>query len=198
MTELISRFARHFLHGLIFLVPLGIIVYVLANIWQAIRDYSFTDNVWISFLIIIFAITALGYLATSLIARPIFRLFESLLTKAPLINFIYSSIKDLMEAFVGEKKRFDRPVLVNISRDSSLQKLGFITVEDMEILGIPGKVAVYLPHSYNFSGNLFVVSRDQVQAIHANSADVMKFIVSGGISGLKNGESPDKHGTGKG
>lgn len=192
MTEILSRFARYFLQGLIFLVPLAIIVYVIWQIWDIIESNSFTDSPWISLLIIVFVITTLGYLASSLIARPIFKAIEKVLTKAPVINFIYSSIKDLLEAFVGDKKRFDKPVIVTISRDSHLKKLGFITAKDMKMIDEDGMVAVYMPHSYNFSGNLFVVDKEHVRTLDANSAEVMKFIVSGGVSGLSDEFDPKK------
>ena len=45
------------------------------------------------------------------------------------------------------------------------------------------KVAVYLPHSYNFSGNFYIVPREHVTLIDLPGADVMKFVVSGGVSG---------------
>jgi len=113
------------------------------------------------------------------------------LDRAPLIKTLYTSIGDLLSAFVGEKKRFNKPVLVKISADGGVEKLGFITEEDLSELGIAGdKIAVYLPHSYNFSGNLFIVSRDRVTPIDRNASEVMKFIVSGGVSKVED-ESSD-------
>jgi len=102
---------------------------------------------------------------------------------APLIRTIYNAVKDLVGAFVGKKKSFSQPVLVKLSNDTAIEKLGFITSEDLSELGLDStKIAVYLPHSYAFSGNLFIVDRRNVTPINAKSADVMKFIVSGGVA----------------
>jgi len=90
-----------------------------------------------------------------------------------------------MNAFVGKDKKFTEPVLVKVNKDSELEKLGFITQHDLTTLGIEaGKVAVYLPHSYNFSGNLFIVPASNVKPLNANSAEIMKFIVTAGVTAI--------------
>ena len=112
---------------------------------------------------------------------------DKLISQAPLVKIIYTSIKDFMSAFVGKERRFTEPVLVKISRDGNLEKMGFITQKDLSNLGIPkGKVAVYLPHSYNFSGNLFIVSVENITPLDAHPAEVMKFIVSAGVTSVDN------------
>jgi uncharacterized membrane protein len=108
-----------------------------------------------------------------------------MISNAPLVKIIYTSVKDLLTAFVGQKKRFNQPVLVNISRDGALQKIGFVTNEDLSDIGITEKkIAVYLPHSYAWSGNLFIVPADYVTKIDASSTDVMKYIISAGVTKL--------------
>jgi uncharacterized membrane protein len=112
--------------------------------------------------------------------------FDSLLVKAPLIKIIYSSVKDLVSAFVGQKKRFNEPVLVKVG-STGMEKLGFVTNRDLRFLGISEKkVAVYLPHSYAWSGNLFIVPADHVSPVDASTTDVMKFIISAGVINLEN------------
>jgi uncharacterized membrane protein len=92
-----------------------------------------------------------------------------------------------MSAFVGKERRFTEPVLVKVTRDGHLEKMGFITQKDLSNLNIPnGKVAVYLPHSYNFSGNLFIVSVESITPLDASPAEVMKFIVSAGVTSIDN------------
>src|SRR5690606_2658900 len=106
-------------------------------------------------LLIFIALSVLiGYLGSTLIAKPAFSLIENSLYKIPLINLIYSSSKDVINAFIGEKKKFNQPVLVKINRDFNIQRLGFITQNDLAILHLQDKAAVYFPHSYNISGNL--------------------------------------------
>ncbi|MDA0713786.1 MAG: DUF502 domain-containing protein, partial [Bacteroidetes bacterium] len=103
--------------------------------------------------------------------------------RIPLIKTLYTSVSDLLSAFVGDKRRFNRPVLVKLTKMADIEKLGFITSEDLSELGIDGgRIAVYLPHSYAFSGNLFIVPAENVTPLDANAAEVMKFIVSGGVA----------------
>jgi uncharacterized membrane protein len=109
------------------------------------------------------------------------RIFERL----PLVKMLYGSIKDLFDAFVGDKKSFDKPVLVQLVPGGSARVVGFITNEDLSVLGVADQVAVYLPQSYNFAGNMIVVPRDAVTPMKAESGEVMKFIVSGGVSSAK-------------
>ncbi|MFT6323649.1 MAG: putative membrane protein [Halieaceae bacterium] len=134
-------------------------------------------------IIILLVITLIGVLGNTLIARELNSLFHAILKKVPVLSTIYSAIKDLMAAFVGEKRKFNSPVLVKLSKESNIQKLGFITQDDLISIGL-GKtqVAVYLPHSYAFSGNLFIVEKENISPISASSAEVMKFIVSGGVA----------------
>jgi len=106
-----------------------------------------------------------------------------MLSKLPLVSILYSSIKDLIGAFVGDKKSFDRPVVVYLSENTCV--VGFITRDDLAFLGLTEYVSVYLPQSYNFAGNLLLVRSDSVKPISANSSDVMAFLVSGGVSGSK-------------
>jgi uncharacterized membrane protein len=115
--------------------------------------------------------------------RGLVAMVEALLQRLPFVRLLYTSTKDLLNAFVGEKRRFDRPVVVALTPGGSAKALGFVTADSLEHLGLPGQVAVYLPQSYNFAGNVLLFPAGQVHPLQAESADVMAFIVSGGVSG---------------
>lgn len=106
----------------------------------------------------------------------------------------YKSLKDLIDAFVGSKKRFNKPVLVKINPQQELEMIGFVTDEDLTELAdeIEGKVAVYFPMSYSFSGHLVVVPKKNVTPIDRNSVEIMKYIVSGGIVEIEKAEDDEK------
>ena len=88
-------------------------------------------------------------------------------------------------------RRFDRPVLVKFGGGLEAERLGFVTQEDLSYLGLgEGKVAVYFPHSFAWSGNLLIVPKQNVTALEARPADVMKFAVSGGVSQVDEEEAP--------
>lgn len=179
-----NRFASYFFRGLLFVVPIALTTYII------IIAISWLDNLiplkipGLGLLTILAIISIVGYLASNLLAAPLFGLLEDILVRVPFVNIIYSSLKDLISAFVGDKKKFNQPVLVTLNPGYTIQKPGFITQEDLSQLGLKGQVAVYLPHSYNFSGNLYIVPAQYVTPIDAPGAEIMKFIVSGGVSGL--------------
>src|SRR4030095_13081021 len=141
-------------------------------------------------------------LTSNVIGKAVVNEIERMLARVPLVKLLYSSIRDLINAFVGEKKRFDRPVAVSLVPGSSATTLGFVPRESLTHLEMRGYVAVYFPQSYNFAGNVLLVAREHVEGIDASSADVMTFIVAGGISGLgigQHGESiPPSRGPGHG
>lgn len=206
---------KYFLRGVLYTVPLAIILYILFFLVQSIDGLMFdqTEDVVLELnngqeiiledvrlakdgggigyipglgvLVLIVIITGIGYAASTILAQPIINWFQRLLDRAPLIKTIYTSIKDLITAFVGKKKGFDQPVLVRLSQEMEVSKLGFITQTDLQKLGISDEmIAVYLPHSFNFSGNLFVVPERNVQPIDVKSSNLMKFIVSGGVADI--------------
>lgn len=127
-------------------------------------------------------ITMIGFMLTQTFVKPILHLFERLLIKTPLVNIVYSSLKDLTEAFVGDKKKFTKPVAVQFSEPMGMKRFGFITEESLEHLGLEDEIAVYCPHSYNFSGNLYIVPKDKVTPLKTDSTNFMRFIVSGGVT----------------
>jgi uncharacterized membrane protein len=177
------RITGYFFKGLLLTVPIGITVYMI------VASFLFLDGLlpfeWpgISILIILAGTTLLGFIGTVLIQTPILQFFSRSLDKVPLIKFIYTSVRDMLSAFVGKEKRFNKPVMVRMNKDAGVYKLGFITRNDLRELGIAeGRSAVYFPHSYNFSGNLFVVENELISPLDAPSDEVMKFIVSGGVS----------------
>jgi uncharacterized membrane protein len=90
-----------------------------------------------------------------------------------------------MSAFVGKEKKFTEPVLVKMSKDSDLEKIGFVTQHDLSALGIEtGKVAVYMPFSYALSGSLFIVPVENIKPLNTNSTEIMKFVVSAGVTSV--------------
>jgi len=136
-------------------------------------------------IVLFLIITLLGYFASSLVANPVFSMIEKLLGRTPLLKVIYTSMKDLVEAFVGEKKRFTKPVLVTVNNNPVIQRIGFVTEDDLSRLGIEKtKLAVYLPFSYGFNGQLLIVDKESVKELDVNGTEMMKFIISGGVTDL--------------
>lgn len=179
----LQTFIRYFLRGILFLTPVSLTVYILVEIVR------WTDNLLpinipgLGIITVLFATAFIGYLGNTFFAKPVFDLFNDLLKKIPIVSFIYTSINDLVTAFAGDKKKFDSPVLVPFDSEGILFKPGFITHKDLEDIGLPGKVTVYFPHSYNFSGNVFIVDKTKLIPLTGSNTELMKYVVSGGVSG---------------
>ncbi|MBE9466924.1 MAG: DUF502 domain-containing protein [Bacteroidetes bacterium] len=183
-----KKFVGYFLQGILFIVPIAVTVYLLYLTFEFIDGILPPEIIGVripglSALIIVFSITIIGFLGKILVSQPIFQFVNKLINKLPLIKVIYCSIKDLLSAFVGKEKKFTHPVLIKLNKNLEIERLGFITQNDLKFLGIENKkIAVYLPSSYGILGDLYIVPVENVTQINANSIDVMKFIVSGGVS----------------
>jgi len=186
-----------FLQGILYIAPIGITVYIIYLL------FNFVDNLLrarleelldiyipgLGLLFIVVVLIIVGMIGQTIIARPFRFFFRRLLVKVPLLKVIFSAFNDLFSAFVGKERKFSRPVLVTVNPVTNLQKMGFLTEEDLSMLEEVDKVAVYFPHSYNFSGELFIVPREQVRPLDLNPAEVMKFIVSAGVAGWEKVET---------
>ena len=182
-----KKIVNYFLQGLLYIVPITVTLYVVVWTFQKIDGILPFQFPGLGLIVIISLITIIGFLGSAVITSPINAFFQNLLKRAPLLKTIYSSVKDLMSTFVGNKKGFSEPVLVKIHENSTIERIGFITNEDVESLNIAkGKVLVYMPHSYAISGQLFVVEKKNVSPIDKSSAEIMKLIVSGGVTEIDN------------
>ena len=182
-----KKFINYFLQGLLYIVPITVTLYVVYWTFQKIDGILPFQFPGLGLIIIIALITFVGFVGSAIIASPINSFFQRLLKKAPLLQTIYSSVKDLMGTFVGKKKGFSQPVLIKLYENSTIERIGFITNEDLSTLRIKeGKVLVYLPHSYAFSGQLFVVDRSYITPVDSSSSEIMKLIISGGVTEIEN------------
>jgi uncharacterized membrane protein len=178
-----KRLITYFIQGLFFVIPLAIIVYLIYWVEQKITSlFSSTPHIlWIVIGVIAF-ILMVGFLTSNLLTKPFIAYLEKIIAKVPLLGTIYTSTKDLMSAFVGDKRKFNQPVLVKVNDEETIERIGFITNKDLSMLGIQDKVAVYLPHSYAFSGWVVIVPTKNVTPIPAKSSEIMVFLVSGGVT----------------
>jgi uncharacterized membrane protein len=174
----------YFWRGCLVLLPAAATVYIAFLIFTTIDHLVPVGVPGLGFALTIVIITLGGFLTSNVVGRAVFDIAERWLTSVPLVKLIYTSIRDLISAFVGDKKRFDRPVAVLLAPGSRIRALGFVTRDGLDALGMGDQVAVYFPQSYNFAGNLMVVPRDHVEPLTVSTKDLMTFIVSGGVSGL--------------
>ncbi len=194
MIKSLNRIARKLLslifRGMLISVPLMLTLYVIITAFNAV-DHIIPSSLLnlnipgLGVLVLLSCFIGLGWLGGTILAQPIFKYFNRLLDQVPLIKTIYNSIKDMLSAFVGQKKSFNRPVLVKLHKQYDIEQIGFVTTDDLSALGIFGnKVAVYLPYSYSVAGVVYIVPAENVTPINQKAPEVMKFVLSGGVASL--------------
>ena len=196
MKKIAAALFTYFVKGLIIVVPIGaaafLIFWGVAKIDEALNlsGIFLTDSkgqpIYIpglGILNVLVIILIVGILVTNVITDPIKQWLNRWINRLPIFKFLYSSIKDLTEAFVGDEKKFNEPVLVELN-EFGLKKIGFLVQKDLAKIGLPGEVAVYFPLSYSFAGQVVIIPAEKVKLIDKSAADMMKFVISGGVSGL--------------
>lgn len=196
---LLNKLVSYFIRGLLFVAPLGFTILILYNAFDfvdsLVRINFHLDNPQqpmfipgLGFLIVVLGTALIGFVFTRLIPQTLQNWIENSFQQVPVIKIFYSAFKDLISAFVGDKKKFKTGVLVTINKESNIKKLGFLTQTDLKSMGMQDMVMVYCPHSYAFSGETFIVPSDHIEILEISSAEMMKIIVSGGVS-MNNPES---------
>jgi uncharacterized membrane protein len=192
----VSKLLQYFLQGLLVIAPVAITIYAVFSIVSFIdnqvpiftaRDPDgrmYVRNYGLGFLLVIAGIILLGYTSSFFIQNRVFNLFDTVLKRTPGIRFIYSTTKEFFEAFAGEKRKFNKPVLANID-NNDVWRVGFITQEEARDFGFTDFVAVYIPMSYSIAGNVYLLPRARVrQVTNINATDAMKFAISGGVTAV--------------
>ena len=186
-----KRTLKYFLRGLLVFVPAGLTIFILVYIFTGL-DKLFSELFPITFpglalllglFVTIGGIFLIGLFASNFVGKKLLGLVDKLFANVPLVKMLYSAIRDLVEAFAGEKKKFDKPVLVTLGPGCDAKVVGFMTRDNLENLGLKDHVAVYFPQSYNFAGNVLLFPKEAVKPLDIESSEAMTFIVSGGVAG---------------
>lgn len=192
-----GKLLNYFLQGLLVIAPIAITIYAVYSVVSFIDNQVpiftakdadgkiYVRNYGLGFILVIGGIILIGYLSSFFIKNRMFNLFDSVLKRTPGIRFIYSTTKEFFEAFAGEKKKFNKPVLANID-DNDVWRVGFITQEEAADFGFSEYVAVYIPMSYSIAGNVYLLPRTRVRRVtNINATDAMKFAISGGVTDVE-------------
>lgn len=184
---------KYFFRGLLLVVPIVLTVATLVFIFNWLDGMLPLNIRGLGFFIIVFGITLLGLLTSKLkLLQPLVRWFEDTLSDLPVVGLLYSSFKELVSGIVGEQQKFTHPVMVRLNAENEVFRIGFITQHDLTHVGIDDLVAVFFPHSYNISGNLYLVSRKNIQPLPTQGAETMRFLMSGGVVELNHEDAEKK------
>lgn len=181
---MIQRLSKSFVRGLLLLLP---IVMTLAILWGVLRFLDGFVPVPIPGLGLVLAVSAmtfLGMIGSKPAGKAVLDRLERLFARTPVVKVVYAPIRDLLNALVGDRKSFDKPIIVDLVPDGSVRAFGFVTCERFDDPQLAGYVAVYLPQSYNIAGNMLLVRRDRIRPLDAEAGAFMAFIVSGGVADM--------------
>ncbi len=184
------RFVKDFIKGLVVVLPVLATVYLVYLPLSWVDGLFGTDIPGLGVVVAILAIWAAGVFASNAVGTKLLTLLDHLIERIPLLKLLYHTVKDLVAALVGDKKNFDQAVVVDLIPGRDVMALGFVTLTELDSLGLDGMVGVYLPQSYNFAGNLIVVPRNRIRPLNVQAKTLMTLIVSGGVaSGALNSPS---------
>lgn len=205
----VKNILQYFFQGIIIIAPIGITLYVVIWLFNVVDNFlpnilynlfpkmmtapdgSLRTIPGVGFILVVVTVTFLGWLSSSFIVSKIVSVFDKVLEQTPGIKYIYTSVKDFLEAFGGNRKKFDKPVLVNVDAIDTW-RIGFITQNDVEQFGLINHVAVYVPLSYALTGVVYFVPTEKIKTLtNMNSAEAMKFVISGGVTQLEDHQTTE-------
>jgi len=194
MNRIGRALLNYLIKGLLIVVPIALSIFIVVwavttvDSWLNINNFLGVNPITgsnrnipgLGLILVLALILVAGFIVTNFVTEPMYNWFQRTMNRLPLLNFIFSSIKDLTEAFVGDEKKFNNPVLVEVEGD--MKRIGFLTQNDLSKIDLPGEAIVYFPFSYSFAGQVYVVSKDKIKPLNMSAADAMKLVVSGGVS----------------
>lgn len=198
--KFIKKIIEYFLQGLLYTAPIGLTIYVVfiafdkvdAIVRDLLRDISGVYIPGVGIITMFVLITILGYSGNTIIGEPIKLMFQRFMANTPVIKIIYTSLRDFFSAFVSTEKKFTKPVLVIMDKNTGIERIGFITQEDLSRFDIAEKVAVVIPFSYAFTAELLIVPKELIKPLNISSSEAMKFVVSGGVSRLEKNKKQEE------
>ncbi len=199
----LKNIVQYFFQGIIIIAPIGITLYVVIWLFNLVDnilpdllhrflpsattapDGSVRTIPGVGFLLVVVSVTLIGWISSSFIVSRIVEVLDKVLEQTPGIKYIYSSVKDFLEAFGGNRKKFDKPVLVSVDATNTW-RIGFVTQNNLKQFDLTDHVAVYVPLSYSLTGVVYFVPKEKIKTVtNMTGAEAMKFVISGGITHLE-------------
>ena len=183
----------NFLYGLFVLLPIIVTIWLVKfsiSLLSGPLDLFFGQHVppLLSVAISLIVITLVGVLAKNFIGKMVLSTVEGIMARIPVINIIYKSTKQVINAFSFQEKKLLGAVLLEYPRPGTWA-LGFITREfasgvkdkDGNDL-VEGMCAVFVPTTPNpTSGYFLYVKHSEVKRLDMSIEDSVKILMSAGV-----------------
>lgn len=191
-----KKLTRSFLIGVSILLPVGLSIQLI--VWMVTTVESWLKTLWVFILpdelyfpglaLISFVLlaTLVGVSSRHSLARGLWKLPGALLEKTPLVNYVYSTIKDFFD-LLGGKSFADQSVVWVTLPNTNSRLLGIVTKKGgdtnakLSQMMADTDVAVYLPMSYQAGGYMLVLPADQVEKADIEPGEALRLIMSAGL-----------------
>ncbi len=188
-----ERLKEYFLYGLIVVLPIMATVWVLKVVVKLLSGPFYWLNAhnvpqMVQFLLSIVLITFVGFFARQFVGVHLLRFFEWLVLQIPVVKTIYTSSKDIVEAFAIKDRAGLVPVMVAYPR-KGLWSIGFLTRQDAS--GIfdrkgahltEGMCSVFVPTVPNPTTGFFLLLKlSEVHVLDMQIEEAVKLIMSVGV-----------------
>jgi len=189
---------KYFITGLLIWIPLVITIWVLKLVVDVLDQsllllpVSWQTENWLGMhipglgaILTIFIVFLTGVFATNFFGAQLVELWHELLHRIPVVNSIYSSVKQISDTlFSSSGQAFRKALLVQWPQEG-MWTIAFLT-------GTPGGgvathlppdcVAVYVPTTPNPTGGYFVIiARKNVVELDMSVDQALKYIISMGV-----------------
>jgi len=207
---------NYFLTGLLVILPIFITVYV---IWYLIKAMDAVlkfipakylpetyTNIYIpgvGLILVVILILIVGILTRNIAGKTVLQFWDNLVDRIPLARILYSSVKQLLQAFFFQNSdSFQRVALIEYPR-RGIYVLGFITGEsrgEIQVKTNKKMINVFVPTTPNPTSGFYVlVPEEDLMLLDMSVEDAFKLLISGGIvspNDMKRTKRKDRKATG--
>ena len=190
-----NNFRYYFFIGLFSILPIAatlwlirVILTFFAGPAQSIIDKILPFEIpgqgaisWIvGFVLTILFVLVCGYIISSVFGKFLFAKMEDIISRIPLVNSLYQTIKGLTESISNSSKQaFSKVVLIEYPR-KGIWTLALVTGDSVNDQN-EEFYHLFLPTSPNpTSGYMLYISKNDVIEIDMSAEEAIKIIVSGG------------------
>ena len=188
MNSITQNFRSKLFAGLATLLPLYLTFFVIKFLFVTLEEMSDPllkrfnlDIPGLGIILTVLLIYILGFLVTNFLGRKIFNLGERIVKKVPIVNMIYTTLKQITDTFTkGSTDGFEGAVYIQYPRQG-LWTMAFISGESKTKDGVP-YYHLFVPTTPNpTSGFFLMIPQADTVATGMSVEDGLKTIISGGL-----------------
>ena len=178
-----------FLAGILVSIPLVATYFVLRflfvsldGIFQPVVKFFVGRSLpGVGLVALIILVYLLGLIAANVIGRTLIRWFDAGMSRTPVIKYIYSASKQVVDSLRRlQGVPFKKVVIVEFPK-VGMYSLAFVTGQPVEFKG-QKRIPLFIPHTPNpMTGFLVLLSAEQIIDTDMTIEDAMKMVLSGGL-----------------